>query len=154
MLQRIQTVYFLLALICVSISMFNLDLYSVQMENGENFFTVRAFGIINKSGTTQPGTFWIYCAVAVLAVLTTLLSYKDRAKQLLLSKLSLAIVSLSGIWFIISGIITSSNISIVETHYFPGIATYAYLAAVPFLVLGLLGVRKDKKLIDSIDRIR
>ncbi len=162
MLQRIQTVYFLLALICVSLSMFNLDLFSVTTffpsETGETtteVMSVSAFSVlIDGEARTEPSTLWIYCSVAVIAVLTTLVSFKDRDKQLLLSKLSLTIVILTSGWFLFTAIKNANMSSNHEQSLSLGIALYVYIAAIPFLVLGLLGVRKDKKLIDSIDRIR
>jgi len=157
MLQRIQTVYFLLALICVSLSLFNLDLFSVTTHypDAPSVTSVSAFSVlIDGTASTQPSTLWIYCSVAVIAVLTTLLSFKDREKQLLLSKLSLTIVILSAGWFVFTAIKNSHDNSNQEQSLSLGIALYVYIAAIPFLVLGLLGVRKDKKLIDSIDRIR
>lgn len=156
MIQRIQTVYFVLALLLIASPMFGLTLFSVKIDElGGNTFDVTPFAILSNGNPIQGAVLWIYCAIPIVAVLLTIFTFKAREKQITLAKMSIALVLLISGWFIVSGYQFLSKSEYPKNHgIILGIGFYLFASSVIFLILGYRGVRKDKKLIDSVDRIR
>ena len=58
-------------------------------------------------------------------------------------------------WIItMSASVTAECSTCETTRLAPAIGLYLFLAAFPFILLGYFGIRKDKKLIDSLNRLR
>lgn len=152
MLQRIQTVYLFLALILVSLSLFNLELYQLNFD--DRVISVTAFSV-SEGNISSSNSLWLYGAVTVLGILFSIFTFKDRKKQLMMSKVTLALAVLTAVWIIVTGYgnamqCTTCNASSVTFSF----ATYAYAVSIPLIIMGILGIRKDKKLVDSLNRLR
>lgn len=156
MLQRIQTVYFTIALLLIASPLLGLELFSVKIDElGGNTFDVTPFAILSKGIPMQMSVLWIYCVIPVIAVLLTIFTFKSREKQMTLAKMSIALVILISGWLIVSGYQFLSKSEYPKNHgVILGIGFYLFASSIIFLILGFRGVRKDKKLIDSVDRIR
>lgn len=156
MIQRIQTLYFFIALVLLSLPLFGMNLYSVKLDQlGTTIMDVTAYNVESAGGSVQKVTLWIYVIVPVLATLITLITFKSRDKQLTLSRMSMVIVALVCGWIFFTGIQFLSKSEYPKNHgVIPGIALYLMAGSIVFLFLGMRGVKKDKKLIDSLDRLR
>ncbi len=156
MLQRIQTVYFTIALLLIASPMFGLTLFSVKIDQlGVNTFDVTPFAVLSNGNSIQSAVLWIYCVIPIIAVLLTIFTFKTREKQMTLAKMSILLVLLISGWFVVSGYQFLSKSEYPKNHgVILGIGFYLFVSSVIFLILGFRGVRKDKKLIDSVDRIR
>jgi hypothetical protein len=152
MIQRIQTIYLVIVLILTSL-MFLLPYGEILIGNdiySFNFMHVSCPGKIN-AGYNQEITFiGITLALADIISLATIFSYKKRPLQIKLCiggiLLQASILTIIYIYvFRLSAVLTT--ISYELTVFFP-------FLSVIFLFLAIKAIKKDEKLIRSIDRIR
>ncbi len=157
MIQRIQTVYFFVALVLIILPLFGLSLYIVKADElGALNFEISAFSVKLNGVDKQPSLLWIYSLIPALGVLLSIFLFKDRKKQALMARVSAALVVFASAWIYYTGIQFLSNESgNLQNHgVIPQVAYYCFVASIVFILLGLRGVNKDKKLIDSLNRLR
>lgn len=135
MIQRVQTIWLLLAATGALLTL-KFPIYSGQQANG-------LFGELNgQSGFMQIA---LTIAVSLLAVLCIFL-YKNRSKQGLLTLGALALQILQLI------LLYSKTAEYTQGNY--SLTAIIYLVIPVFFVLAWLGIRKDEKLVRSMDRLR
>lgn len=139
MLQRIQTVWFLIAAILTA-GIFTFDIYQTSdttvgnLAIGDNFIGI------------------ILVVLSIILDLYTIFLFKNRKRQMSFAWLGIlvALVLLIGLY------ISASNFMAahpgVSGHYWIGL--FLPLISAVFLFMGLAGVRKDEKLVKSVDRLR
>ena len=129
MLQRIQTAYLLVTVLC-GLALFA---YAADIEVFENTFIVKGLAVIS----------------ALLSTIT-IFSFKNRTRQILFNYLNIFInallVSLLVYWMLN----LSGGISFPEK----GIEFVFPLVALVMFVLANYNIRKDEKLVKSVDRLR
>ncbi|MFZ9301115.1 MAG: DUF4293 domain-containing protein [Chitinophagaceae bacterium] len=141
MIQRIQSLWFLLASVAGFLT-YQLPLWEGRlMENG-----------IKKFNATDNLLFFaLTMAISILA-LSTIFLFKNRQLQKKLSVIgilvSLGLIALE--FYFVNDFKTTLNLS--ESTWKPG-ALMPILIAI-FFFLALQGIRKDEKLIKSLDRLR
>lgn len=141
MIQRIQSLWFLLASVAGFLT-YQLPLWEGRlMENG-----------IKKFNATDNLLFFaLTMAISILA-LATIFLFKNRQLQKKLSVIgilvSLGLIALE--FYFVNDFKTTLNLS--ESTWKPG-ALMPILIAI-FFFLALQGIRKDEKLIKSLDRLR
>ena len=155
MIQRIQTVYFSIALILIVLPLFGMPLYNVKLEElGDMKAVIGAFSFTIFGGV-QSTLLWVYVVIPAIAVLLTIFLFKDRKKQATMAKLSAVLVLFAGGWIFYTGLEFLKGSDSPQNHgVVPQVAYYCFVASVVFILLGLRGVNKDKKLIDSLNRLR
>ena len=141
MIQRIQSVWLALAAIC-GFAMAKVPLFAASLQDG----TVRHF-----LATESLLSFALAIGIAVLSTVTIFL-FKDRKTQ---SKLVWIGILLSAVViglqvYSVEGFKTSVNMT-QGTYQWGGLLPIAMLI---FLFLAASGIRKDEKLIKSLDRLR
>lgn len=191
MLQRIQTIYYALAVICLLVLTLGLDVYTFKGNVSDSFELTshfNSYGIqvegtasenlspensvalknyLNKEETdvlssfsTSILSFPFYILSILLLVLTlgAIVSFKNYKRQISLGRMAffLALLTLIGtlVSFYLSG---GELISLVGEEGVTkniGFAFYALVLSVAFIFLGNIGVRRDQKLISSLDRLR
>lgn len=160
MIQRIQTVYLflvVLAAVYIIIPIQNLPLAKFYSEVASiHFFASKTQSLIpGVPLEISPFFNWPFILVLVLIILTALMSilqYKNRASQMRSIQINivLSLIMLGGFFF--------GYVPYLEDTY-AATAIYTINSFVPALILLLLvlayyGVRKDDKLVKSMDRIR
>ncbi|QHN64536.1 DUF4293 domain-containing protein [Bergeyella cardium] len=129
MIQRVQTVFMLLSV-----------LSAVSL-----FFTGQDVEVFNLSGLMN-----IICIILVLIGLLSIFSYKNRKRQLLLNTFSIAInavlIALLVYWLQT----LSGGISFPEKGIEPAFPSIAVIC----LFLANIYIRKDERLVKSVDRLR
>ncbi len=141
MIQRIQSLWFLLASVAGFLT-YQLPLWEGRlMENGVKKF----------NATDNLLFFALTMAISILA-LATIFLFKNRQLQKKLSVIgilvSLGLIALE--FYFVNDFKTTLNLS--ESTWKPG-ALMPILIAI-FFFLALQGIRKDEKLIKSLDRLR
>lgn len=140
MLQRIQTIWLLLASLCAFLTL-KLSFFSGNklVNNQKQFQSLTA---------TLPGNLLLLIATVALAIalLIVVFLYKDRKMQL---KIAFALLALS---------IVNIFLFVSATKEFAE-GTYDLTAPIVFLVpvfilLAIRGIYKDEKLVKSVDRLR
>ena len=93
---------------------------------------------------------FIACIVLVLLSLLSIFSFKNRKRQILLNNISMVInallIGLLGYWLLS----LSGGISFPEK----GIEPVFPLLAIVFLLMSNLYIRRDERLVKSVDRLR
>lgn len=157
MLQRIQTVYLLLAIALIALSaILPLAFYSNIIQGQQFNYTVLGFlqpqNDFAKGFNSLP--LFIFAAISILLSLVTIFSFKKRKFQLSLSTFNIvAVLFYIGILaYYFSNVITNNagsnvNISLKYPLTFPAIALI-------FILLAMRAIKKDENLVKSLDRLR
>jgi len=153
MIQRIQTIYFFIALILVAIPLFGLTFFECN-SNG-TILTIDAYKLEN-SATKEISSHWFYVFhyALVLLLVWVIFSYKNRNRQHTLAWFAFALNLAVGGWMFYYAIDKAMQHNCSPEFPTPGIGFYLYQSAFIFILLGIGGVRKDRKLIASLNRIR
>jgi hypothetical protein len=153
MLQRKQTIWTLLAIICAALT-FKFSFYSGNVQvgaNGHVFMSLKAVPAIGLgSDSASAGSVLILIVTSILIVgsLINIFNYKQRSKQLWIT-LGLIVLALLNIFLYWQA---SRPPHFVEGNY--NIGALLSLAIPVFLILAVRGIAKDQKLIKSVDRLR
>jgi len=155
MIQRIQTVYFLMAALLVATTLFGTDLFSFhQIEDiHANAYQIKG----GFAGKGEKLDFWMLSLIQVIFSLMIIFSFKMRHRQIFLGWILLVLNLLSSAWIALGANVHSTQCDKCPdpaTDLSFGIVFYLHAAAFIFVFLGIRGVRKDKKTIDSLNRLR
>ena len=144
MLQRIQTVYLLIAILLAGLVAFLVPFWidsndeliylNSMLQSGEAFFMI------------IPAIFMVSGLMAVL----TLISFKNRTKQIIYNRVNIVIN------FLLLGIVVYHQLNLPgETMVSEkGIGVFIPLLVIVFLALANKAIIKDDKLVKSVDRLR
>ena len=153
MLQRMQSVWMLLAVVCAALT-FKFSFYSGNMAvgaNGHVFLAVKAapvFGFGKDSAGAGSILILIVTALIIAGTLINIFNFKARKKQVWLT-IGLFFLSLLNIllyWW------KSGVPPFTEGSY--NLGAIFSLAIPVFLLLAARGIMKDEKLVKSADRLR
>ena len=140
MIQRIQTIWYLLAVLALG-STFVVDIYKQN-----DFPNIPNLGM----GNLVIGI--ILLVLSMVLSLYTLFLFKTRKRQITFSWLSIITSLITFAYLYISCESYIEQHQIVNGHYWIGL--FLPLASVVFLFMAMLGVKKDEKIIKSLDRLR
>lgn len=160
MLQRIQTIYFIIVMAILASLLSGVEIFA--MSDGKMNFSQSVFGVERQSvkgGYIEwMGQFeyaYLFVIAYVMLVFLAMMSYKSLKRQYTLSKIILFIYVL----FVLTILaVTSFGINgyspkeITGIHV--GIGFYLLTCGLPFSYFALKGVQKDKGLLDSLNRLR
>ncbi len=150
MLQRIQTVYLLLASICMVVSLLtNLAVFTVGGEIVN--FEAMGFYLNEEIIFSTWGLFIIGNISAVLSVLIVFI-YKKRMLQIRLAGMNLFIIL--GYYGLIAFYFLKRNTEVVSTFENVGIGMITPFVAIVFTYLAIRKIGADEALIRSLNRIR
>ena len=147
MIQRIQSLYLLLVVIAYAL------LFFFPIATYSTIDTFFSFSLLEITGANSNSSVPLMAAVILLAlaVLLTIFLYKKRMLQIRIT----AIVLLAHLGFVAALFYVADSLS----KKFGPDAVYqtgAYIALIPlvFLVLANRAIRKDEKMVRSVDRLR
>lgn len=158
MIQRIQTLYLIGAITMLVLASFTGELFNYVTD--EAVFSFTGFGIEKSLAkdtvveTTSLPILVAFLAVAALAVVV-MLSYKKINKQFALAKLlwGMYLLVLIGVVVWNYALAPSQIIGKVLSNNY-GAAFYFLVIGLPFTHLAFMGIGKDKKTLDSLNRLR
>jgi peptidoglycan/LPS O-acetylase OafA/YrhL len=145
MIQRIQTVYIIIAIFLVASPLLGLEIMSYSFKEENVSMNVYSLKFINDN-KTEPSVFYLINIFLSLFGVYVLFSYKKLKKQLSLSRIYTGLIlftSLMPIIFVIG-----------RTNVFPGLGFYFFLCSLIFVIFASRSIKKDKKLLDSLNRLR
>ena len=137
MIQRIQTIYLLLAFVVTGVLLFFFPLWTMS-DNKEYFFM-------------QSQVYTILLGLSTSLTLLGVVSYKKRQNQFVIGRLNIILnLILLGLF-----VYRSLNLS-VETPAVSeiGIGMFLPAVAIVLLVLANKAIKKDEDLVKSVDRLR
>ena len=144
MIQRIQTLYLLVATFIVGGGVFVVDLW--KNKDGILFFALDSF---NTTNYVLIGMSLLFFISAILTFITIFL-FKNRKLQFVIGRLTILIN------FILLGIIIfySQNLSGEMEVSEKGIGLLIPIFAIVLVVLANRAIKKDEELVKSVDRLR
>ncbi len=136
MLQRIQTVYLILAMVTTGVLPFVFALWTTN--DGKEFFFMQS--------QVFAAIFGLCTSLSLLAILF----YKKRQHQFVIGRLNIILnLILLGLF-----VYRSLNLSGETTVSEKGIGMFLPIVSIVFLVLANKAIKKDEDLVKSVDRLR
>ncbi len=158
MIQRIQTLYVLAAIICLSMVTAGNTLFSYLSETMR--YKVSSFGVTqhaledDKLINTESFMGYTVGAGLLLIALVTLISFKDVKRQHRFGRMLFyayfAVLISVMVFFYIGDSQVSNDITSREM----GMGLIFLIIGFPFVFLANTGINRDKKLLDSLNRLR
>jgi hypothetical protein len=137
MIQRIQTIYLLLAFVVTGILLFFIPLWT--MKDGKDFYFM------------QSQVYTILLGLSTTLTLLSIVSYKKRQNQFVIGRLNIILnLILLGL-FVYRSLNLSGETPIVSEK---GIGMFLPVVAIVLLVLANKAIKKDEDLVKSVDRLR
>lgn len=153
MWQRAQTVYLLLIVIVLSLTVvFPFANYS----SGEEYVRFNIFGLSENKGNIDTW-FPYYITVALSAGLSlfSVTQFKNRKRQLNLGKINYFVILLTIIMLFIDITSVAGNLNMsTEDINYDLVGFMLPVAAIAFQFLANRGIKKDEALVKSMDRLR
>lgn len=149
MIQRIQSLYLLLAAVfVVLIGILKISTISNETQTADLFY----WSLIGSEGTGA----WVLTVTVPLAIIFfvfTISQYKNRLLQVKLTKINYLMLAgiVVGIYLVTTGVIDGMQEGATQKR---GVAYYLPLAALVLNFLASRAIMKDEKLIKSVDRLR
>ena len=137
MIQRIQTIYLLLAFVVTGILPFFIPLWT--MADGKEFLFM------------QNQVYVILLGLSTTFTLLSIISYKKRQNQFVIGRLNIILnLILLGLFVYRSLNLSGETLAVSEK----GIGMFLPIVAIVLLVLANKAIKKDEDLVKSVDRLR
>lgn len=158
MIQRIQTVYLAVVIILLTFVTLGSELFSFVNETTR--FTFNSYGIMEydivsgKMISQQSFPFYLGTIALILLSFIALMSYKNLNRQFKLGRTVFGIYFLMLISVIILSYFGTKLVDAETTGRELGLGFFLFVVGFPFTFLANTGIKRDKKLLDSLDRLR
>ncbi len=137
MIQRIQTVYLILAFLVTGVLPFVFPLWTMNNGTKELFMSNQLYSVL----------FGLSTSLSLLSILF----YKKRQNQFVLGRLNIILnLILLGLFVYRSLNLSGETITVSEK----GIGMFLPIIAIVFVVLANKAIQKDENLVKSVDRLR
>jgi hypothetical protein len=137
MIQRIQTIYLIIAIVVSGVLPFLFPLW--EMNNGKEYY------FMNDS------TYTVLFGLTTTLTLVSILHFKKRQHQFVLNRLSTILnLILLGLFVYRSLNLSGETLAVSEK----GIGMFLPIVAIVFLALANKAIKKDEDLVKSVDRLR
>lgn len=138
MIQRIQTVYLILAFIATSVLMLFIPLWTLK--TGDPFYF------------NQDPIYNIIVGLSTMLTILSIISYKKRQNQFVMNRLNIILnLILLGLFVYRSLNLSGETVNAVSEK---GIGMYLPIVSIVLLVLANKAIKKDEDLVKSVDRLR
>lgn len=160
MIQRIQSVYFALA--ASMLIYFSVGAPIVSYVGNDLTYLLKSNELITKTSenpvaTTDSVYFFIGAILLTLWVIFVIISFRNLKKQMTFARIGsfmyIAYLAVIALMFF-TGESMTEDPTVVEHGATYELGTYLLAVGYIFYLMGIRGVKKDKKLIESVDRIR
>lgn len=160
MIQRVQTIYYILAIICLSSLLSGMEIF--RFVGAKTYFVFNAFGIEKGKVNDPEGSlerlskmpFFLTLISFILFIFIALMGYKNLTRQFKLARTIFFIYLLLIVSLVIFAIMGGGMLSAEETKRELGLGFFLFVLGFPFCFLAQLGIKRDKKLLDSLNRLR
>jgi len=149
MIQRIQTVYLALLVICLGVT------FAFPFAEYPNGVELNAFGV--SENALKVSTWFPYYVTLALSIglgIMTIAQFKNRKRQLQLGKVNYFIIIITLIFISIDSDATTKKLGLMPTAISYGVGMFLPVAALAFQFLANRGIKADEKLVKSMDRLR
>ena len=158
MIQRIQTLYLAIAIILLSLVTFGSTLFSFLNETSRYSFStygITEYSLENDSVIdTSNFPFYLGTGALILLCFLCIMSYKNLKRQFKLGRLIFGLYFLMLIVVILLSIFGDGLIDTEIISRENGLGLLLFIVGFPFTFLANTGIKRDKQLIDSLERLR
>lgn len=158
MIQRIQTLYLAIVIILLSIVTTGSTIFRFVTDSTIYKFNAFGFNGYDKASDklTELNSYPLYISTIALVLLAfiTLMSYKNLAKQLKLARTTFFIYLMLTIGMVIFSFAGGDAFISEPFKRELGTGYILFVAGLPFTFLANLAIKRDKALIDSLNRLR
>ncbi len=158
MIQRVQTLYLSIAIVLLAIVTFGSELFSFVGESSR--FAFSSYGIIEYTIEDasyigkQNFPFYIGTIALILLCFLCIMSYKSLDRQFKLGRMIFFLYLVMLISVLVLSIYGDALIDAPTSKRELGLGFFLFVAGFPFTFLANTGIKRDKKLLDSLDRLR
>ncbi len=159
MIQRIQTVYYIISMIFLGFLLSGMDL--LRFVSKDSYYAFNIHGIAqhftdSKLAAVETKSIPLYISVIGLILLefVVIMSYKNLNRQFQLARSIFFLYLLILVAFIVFATIGYSPSKSIETTRELGLGFIFLVLGFPFAFLGQIAIKRDKKLLDSLNRLR
>ncbi len=160
MIQRVQTLYYAITMILLAILLSGIELFRFVGEKTIYVFSVYGIQIGKvgeKNGSLEAASsipFFITIISFILFIFITLMGYKNLNRQFKLARGIFFIYFILLIAVIVFAVIGGGTLTDEPTKRELGFGFLLFVLGFPFSFLAQLGIKRDKKLLDSLNRLR
>ena len=160
MIQRVQTLYYAITMILLAILLSGIELFRFVGEKTIYVFSVYGIQIGKvgeKNGSLEAASsipFFITIISFILFIFITLMGYKNLNRQFRLARGIFFIYFILLIAVIVFAVIGGGTLTDEPTKRELGFGFLLFVLGFPFSFLAQLGIKRDKKLLDSLNRLR
>ena len=152
MIQRIQSVYFLLAGLFPAI-LFFLSLLSFECSGQTYSLSAFSFGVSGQPALHTPYGVIVFTVLSVVLPIFTIFKFSNRSLQIKLAKYTLLLQALMAVTFAVYAWTFVGDYP-QATNFTPGFGLLLWALAVVFTILAKKAVQRDEDLVRAADRIR
>ena len=152
MIQRIQSVYFLLAGLFPAI-LFFLSLLSFECSGQTYSLSAFSFGVSGQPVLHTPYGVIVFTVLSVVLPIFTIFKFSNRPLQIKLAKYTLLLQALLAVTFAVYAWTFVGDYP-QATNFTPGFGLLLWALAVVFTILAKKAVQRDEDLVRATDRIR
>jgi amino acid transporter len=159
MIQRIQSIYLAISIILLSIVAVGADVFHFVGKNTS--FVFNSFGIQqvkngDGEGLAMVSKYPLYIGLIALVLLLfiTLMSFKNLKRQLKLVRTVFYIYVLMIIGLVVFSVVGMDDQTGEPLKRQLGAGFFLFVAGLPFVFMANLSIKRDKGLIDSLNRLR
>lgn len=159
MIQRIQTIYYALAILSLAIPLAGMTIFSIF--SSQVTHTITLFGYYPENVETFGETLrfpdlplFFGNLIVILLLIVTIFSFKNLKRQASIGRLTLFAYLALIIGFCVIAYFVSQWALLHKMATGFGMGFYFMLPGIVFVFLGNRGVKGDRKLLDSLNRLR
>jgi hypothetical protein len=160
MIERIQTVYFIVVMLLLSSLLSGVEIFGFP--TAKNYLSYSVYGIqqyksaayapLGKAENIQGSILFYFVIAFVLFTYFAMMNYKNLKKQFRLARLAFFIYLIGLLSILVLGSVGFFVPAAVSIQL--GIGYYICVVGLPFLYFAFKGVKKDKEILESLDRLR
>jgi amino acid transporter len=157
MIQRIQSLYLLLAATFLALVTFGATIFQFQAVDTSYRLSACGMNQYDAAGelmVIDPSYVYIAGLALLVLCLLTLISFKNLKRQLALGQFTATLYFIFLVLLVITSFMGADLTGEQEVTRSFGFGFYAFAAGLPFLILANIGIKRDKKLLDSVNRLR
>jgi hypothetical protein len=160
MIQRIQTIYLAVSMILLSIVATGSEVF--RFVGNDFYFVFNSYGISQYANSSTSGKaevvnaypFYISLIAIVLLLFVTLMAYKNLSRQLKLVRIVFFLYLLLTIALVVFSFIGENQFEGGPFKRELGLGYLLFVLGLPFVFLANISIKRDKGLIDSLNRLR
>jgi hypothetical protein len=157
MIQRRQTLFLLITLICLTIITFGATIF--QFDYLEGYYKLNSYGIYKYSLKNEliqinPISYYFSTVFLLVILLLTIFSFKNLKRQLFLGRLLLFLYFILLIFILFGSFLGNNLTGELKVISKLGLGFYLFIIGFPFIFFANIGINKDIKLLDSLNRLR